>query len=88
VARCNLKRNPFHPFSCFDTATLAGVAVGQTVLSRAMEAAGLEWEKQPRPLRGLRCGTYRSAVLHDRQPFRPLYEQALSNEDRPEPSDI
>ncbi len=43
VARAGIRRNPFHPFSCFDTATLAGVAFGQTVLSRAAEAAGLEW---------------------------------------------
>ena len=31
-ARADVKRNPFHPFSCFDTATLAGAALGQTVL--------------------------------------------------------
>lgn len=43
VARAGIRRNPFHPFSCFDTATLAGVAYGQTVLSRAIVAAGLEW---------------------------------------------
>ena len=46
VARAGIKRNPFHPFSCFDTATLAGVAFGQTVLSRAAIAAGLTWEKE------------------------------------------
>jgi ribonuclease T len=45
VARTGIKRNPFHPFSSFDTATLAGVAFGQTVLARAVEAAGMEWEK-------------------------------------------
>ena len=33
VERTGIKRNPFHPFSCFDTATLAGVALGQTVLA-------------------------------------------------------
>ena len=44
VARAGIRRNPFHPFSCFDTATLAGVAYGQTVLSRAVQAAGLEWD--------------------------------------------
>jgi len=44
VERCQIKRNPFHPFSSFDTATLAGVAFGQTVLSRAVEAAGGEWD--------------------------------------------
>lgn len=44
VARCNIKRNPFHPFSSFDTATLGGVAFGQTVLARAVRAAGIEWD--------------------------------------------
>ena len=44
VARADIKRNPFHPFSCFDTATLGGVALGQTVLSRAVTAAGLSWD--------------------------------------------
>jgi len=43
VERTGIKRNPFHPFSSFDTATLAGVAFGQTVLSRAVTAAGFEW---------------------------------------------
>ncbi|MEO0421232.1 MAG: ribonuclease T [Pseudomonadota bacterium] len=46
VARCKLKRNPFHPFSCFDTVTLAGVGVGQTVLAKAMVAAGHEWDNK------------------------------------------
>jgi ribonuclease T len=45
VGRCQIKRNPFHPFSSFDTATLAGVAYGQTVLSRAVEAAGAAWDE-------------------------------------------
>lgn len=44
VERCGIKRNPFHPFSSFDTATLAGVALGQTVLARAVQAAGLDWD--------------------------------------------
>jgi ribonuclease T len=44
VARVQHKRNPFHPFSTFDTVTLAGMAYGQTVLSRAMQAAGLAWD--------------------------------------------
>jgi ribonuclease T len=44
VARSGIKRNPFHPFSSFDTVTLAGVALGQTVLSRALAAMGLEWD--------------------------------------------
>lgn len=44
VARCNYKRNPFHPFSTFDTVTLAGMAFGQTVLAKAVKAAGMEWD--------------------------------------------
>ena len=43
--RTQIKRNPFHPFSSFDTATLAGVALGQTVLGRAVTAAGLSWDE-------------------------------------------
>jgi ribonuclease T len=45
VARTGIKRNPFHPFSCFDTATLAGAALGQTVLAKAVAVAGLSWDK-------------------------------------------
>ncbi|MFT4198785.1 MAG: ribonuclease T [Pseudoxanthomonas sp.] len=46
VARSGHKRNPFHPFSVFDTVTLAGVAYGQTVLARAVQAAGFDWNSQ------------------------------------------
>ena len=44
IARSEVKRNPFHPFSCFDTATLAGAALGQTVLAKAVTVAGLGWD--------------------------------------------
>ncbi|WP_445144010.1 ribonuclease T [Dyella sp. Tek66A03] len=44
VRRCAHKRNPFHPFSCFDTATLSGLAFGQTVLSKAVQAAGIPFD--------------------------------------------
>jgi len=44
VERAGIKRNPFHPFSSFDTATLGGVAFGQTVLKRAAHMAGIEWD--------------------------------------------
>ena len=37
--RCNIKRSPLHPFSYFDTATLAGLAYGHTVLAKACERA-------------------------------------------------
>jgi ribonuclease T len=43
VERTGIKRNPFHPFSTFDTVSLAGLVYGQTVLARAVQAAGLGW---------------------------------------------
>ncbi|MEW4983295.1 MAG: ribonuclease T [Cycloclasticus sp.] len=46
VQRTNFKRNPFHPFSTFDTATLGGLAYGQTVLAKAAKAAGIEWDSE------------------------------------------
>jgi ribonuclease T len=46
VERTQIKRNPFHPFSTFDTATLGGLAYGQTVLSRAVEKAGIQWDSR------------------------------------------
>ncbi len=44
VARNEIKRNPFHPFSHFDTATLAGLAFGQTVLAKACAEAGIAFD--------------------------------------------
>ncbi|MDP3814731.1 ribonuclease T [Pseudomonas sp.] len=44
VLRTGIKRNPFHPFSSFDTATLAGLAYGQTVLAKACQAAGIDFD--------------------------------------------
>jgi ribonuclease T len=46
VARTGIKKNPFHPFSTFDTATLSGLVYGQTVLAKAAQAAGLAWDHQ------------------------------------------
>ena len=39
--RCQIKRNPFHPFSCMDTATLSGLAFGHTVLAKTCQLAGI-----------------------------------------------
>lgn len=44
VRRVGHKRNPFHPFSCFDTASLSGLLYGQTVLSKAVMAAGFSFD--------------------------------------------
>lgn len=44
--RAEINRNPFHPFSTFDTATLAGLAFGQTVLSKACQVAGIAFDNK------------------------------------------
>ena len=36
---------PFHAFTCFDTATLGGFIYGQTVLAKAVHAAGLNFDQ-------------------------------------------
>ena len=46
VARTSFKRNPFHPFSAFDTATLAGLAYGHTVLAQACKLAGIPFSNK------------------------------------------
>lgn len=44
VARTKTKRDPFHPFAMFDTATLAGFMYGQTVLVKACQLAGIPFD--------------------------------------------
>ena len=44
VERLGQKRNPFHPFSTFDTETLAAMAYQQTVLARSVKKAGFDWD--------------------------------------------
>ncbi len=46
IKRTGHKRSPFHPFSCFDTVSLAGLAFGQTVLSKAVMASGKAWRNE------------------------------------------
>jgi len=43
VERQGIKRDPFHPFSCFDTATLSGLTLGHTVLAKSCKLAGIEF---------------------------------------------
>lgn len=78
VARTGIKRNPFHPFSIFDTATLAGVALGQTVLSRAAAAAGMSWDTN-----AAHSAAYDAEQTADLfclivNRFQPIYEAALT----------
>lgn len=46
AARADIRRNPFHPFSTFDTATLAGLAYGHTVLAQACKLAGIPFSNR------------------------------------------
>jgi ribonuclease T len=46
VARASVKRNPFHPFSTLDTVSLSALAYGHTVLARAVQLAGLDWDER------------------------------------------
>jgi ribonuclease T len=77
IERTGVKRSPFHPFSSFDTATLAGVAFGQTVLGRAVVAAGLEWhdERAHSALYDAEITAKLFCTVVNR--FRPVYEAAM-----------
>lgn len=44
--RAGIKKFPFHAFSVFDTVTLSALVFGQTVLSRSVRAAGLDWDSE------------------------------------------
>lgn len=44
VERSQIKRNPFHPFSVMDTASLAGLAYGHTVLAKACQLADIDFD--------------------------------------------
>ncbi|WJG08283.1 ribonuclease T [Aliiglaciecola sp. LCG003] len=46
LERSNIKRSPFHPFVSFDTTSLAGLTLGQTVLVKACEAAAIEFDQR------------------------------------------
>jgi len=43
IARQDQLKSPFHAFSSFDTATLAGLFYGQTVLAKACEAGKIDF---------------------------------------------
>jgi ribonuclease T len=82
VARAGIRRNPFHPFSCFDTATLAGVAYGQTVLSRAAQAAGLEWSTEAAHSAAYDAERTADVFCLICNQFQPLYEAAMRRLER------
>lgn len=60
--RSGIKRNPFHPFSSIDTASLGALIYGQTVLARAIQAAKIEWN-----------GSEAHSALYDAQKTAELF---------------
>lgn len=42
--RSSLRFNPFHTFTSFDTASLSAVALGETVLAKALKAVGIPFD--------------------------------------------
>lgn len=74
IERSGIKRSPFHPFSVFDTATLGGVAYGQTVLARMAAAAGIEWDSAE--AHSAAYDAERTADLFCRivNSFKPIYD--------------
>lgn len=46
IERNHIKRSPFHAFVSFDTTTLAALALGQTVLAKACQAAGIQFDNR------------------------------------------
>lgn len=85
VDRSAIKRNPFHPFSCFDTATMCGIAYGQTVLARAVKAAGIPWDETQ-----AHSAAYDAEVTTDVfcdivNRFKPIFESSrLRGQDEPD----
>ena len=80
IERTGLKRNPFHQFSSFDTATMAGVAYGQTVLARAIEMAKIEWDQSE--AHSARYDTLKTAELFCKiiNDSRVVYETNLAQQ--------
>ena len=79
IERSAIKRNPVHPFSCFDTATRAGVAFGQTVLARASIAAGIGWDETQ-----AHSASYDAEMTADLfcevvNRYRDIFERSLEN---------
>lgn len=79
VERSAIKRNPFHPFSCFDTATVCGIAFGQTVLARASIAAGLGWDETQAHSASYDAEMTADLFCEAVNRYRDIYETTLRN---------
>jgi ribonuclease T len=78
IERAEIKRSPFHPFSVFDTATLGGIAYGQTVLARATAAANIKFDAAE--AHSALYDAEKTAELFCKivNNFKPIYEASIS----------
>ncbi len=70
VTRAQIKRNPFHPFSTFDTVSLGALAYGQTVLAKTCDMAGLIFD-----------GNKAHSALYDTQQTAKLFCKIINDYD-------
>ena len=61
IDRNDIKRDPFHPFSSFDTASIAAIALGQTVLAKSCKTAGIDFDNSE--AHSAAYDTYKTAEL-------------------------
>lgn len=77
IARTAVKRSPFHPFSVLDTATLCGIAFGQTVLAQAAIAAGMNWDSNAAHAAVYDAERTADLFCEIVNRFKPIYAAAL-----------
>ncbi|WP_370249211.1 ribonuclease T [Thalassolituus sp.] len=61
IDRNDIKLDPFHPFSSFDTASIAAIALGQTVLAKSCKTAGIDFDNSE--AHSAAYDTYKTAEL-------------------------
>jgi len=68
MKRCKITKTPFHDFTVFDTATIAGVFFGKTILAKALKEANIEFDKNEA-----------HAALYDTRKTAELFCQAVNS---------
>jgi ribonuclease T len=88
IERTNIKRSPFHPFSVFDTATLGGIAYGQTVLARMADAAGIKWDNDSAHSAAYDAEQTAEIFCQIVNSFKPVYDARLKVSDSDPEEDL
>ena len=68
MKRCKVTQSPFHDFTVFDTATIAGVFFGKTILAKALKEAKIDFNKNEA-----------HSALYDTKKTAELFCQALNS---------